>query len=684
MSYSALGPGVVLHSPNRDYTIIDVLGQGGFGITYLVEASFKLDNITFKGRFAIKEHFLQMMCSREEGSSNIHYLPSATQEVERSKKAFLAEAQRLQKLGLNHHNIVEVSEVFECNNTAYYVMEYIDGCSLSQYVKGCGGKIDFELTTRLMRPICEAVATLHQNNMAHYDIKPQNIMVSGSGDDLRPVLIDFGLAKHYDGQGQATSSLAAAGFTPGYAPMEQYQGLTTFSPATDVYALAATTCYCLTGHAPAKAAELDLDELCDELLSNGLDDTIANVLLQSLELRAADRPIDAGSFAASLFDGAPLQTSRRKRRISTGPISQPNSQSNSQPNSQPNSQGNSQPNSQPNSQGNTITPSNSRDQAVAEGATVAPAPHKPTKQPWLIPAIVAGAVIIAAILFFVIPGGGDDVVEPVDTTRVEPIDTVYVPDNAGPETIYVEQPVTPNNPTPANNLGKQEPAPATNNNSDKQQAQPAANDNPGKTEPVISPSKPDPQPQPHSNPTPTTQPQNDPEPQPTQQDQLPARMRTSAQNLDLQVVVDKKVYYFSQNEWSALNSAQRSKCQKRGIVIKNNGQSFLLSMTLSQHTSGITYQHPNAYSFTFNEAKSFASSVKGWNLPTYEQAKAMAGQYRAICAAINAFGGSAASQWIWTRNEYDSSSAHSCNLASGNIQLAKKTSGICVRLVLPL
>ncbi|MGN0223637.1 MAG: hypothetical protein ACI4AM_06390, partial [Muribaculaceae bacterium] len=126
MSYSALGPGVVLHSPNRDYTIIDVLGQGGFGITYLVEAPFKLDNITFKGRFAIKEHFLQMMCSREEGSSNIHYLPSATQEVERSKKAFLAEAQRLQKLGLNHHNIVEVSEVFECNNTAYYVMEYID------------------------------------------------------------------------------------------------------------------------------------------------------------------------------------------------------------------------------------------------------------------------------------------------------------------------------------------------------------------------------------------------------------------------------------------------------------------------------------------------------------------------------------------------------------------------------
>ncbi|MGN0222692.1 MAG: serine/threonine protein kinase, partial [Muribaculaceae bacterium] len=253
MSNSALTPGVVLRSPKREYTIRRVLGQGGFGITYLVDTPLKLDNISFKGKFAIKEHFLQMLCAREPGTSNIHYLPNSTEEVQRSQKAFIAEAQRLQKLGINHHNIVEVNEVFEYNKTAYYVMEYIDGGSLADYVKAHGGRLSWSETAKLMRPICEAVAMLHSNKVAHYDIKPQNIMIQQDEDGLRPVLIDFGLAKHYDGQGQATSSIAAAGYTPGYAPMEQYTGLRQFSPATDVYALAATVCFCLTGHAPAKA-----------------------------------------------------------------------------------------------------------------------------------------------------------------------------------------------------------------------------------------------------------------------------------------------------------------------------------------------------------------------------------------------------------------------------------------------
>ncbi|MGN0222954.1 MAG: protein kinase, partial [Muribaculaceae bacterium] len=236
-------------------------------------------------------------------------------EVEASKRAFISEAQRLQRLGIDHPNIVNVDEVFEANGTAYYVMEYLDGGSLADYVKAHGGRLSWEETTKMMQPICEAVAMLHSNNVAHYDIKPLNIMVMTEDQALRPVLIDFGLAKHYDGQGQATSTLAAGGYTPGYAPLEQLGGLRQFSPTADVYAMAATICFCLTGHAPAPAAELSLDALCDELLNLGVEDTVVNVLCKAMELRPADRPANAGVLSAALFRDTPLQTVIKPRFV---------------------------------------------------------------------------------------------------------------------------------------------------------------------------------------------------------------------------------------------------------------------------------------------------------------------------------------------------------------------------------
>ena len=311
MNSQALAPGTELRSSRRTYTIQRVLGQGGFGITYLVETDLRMGNIECTARFAVKEHFIQMLCERDATTNHVRFTHSFCKEVEASKRAFISEAQQLQLLCLNHRHLVKLDDVFEANGTAYYVMEYLAGVSLDEYVMAHGGKLNRYETMAMMQPICDAVAMLHRNRVAHYDIKPQNIMVMTDKQGLRPVLIDFGLAKHYDGQGEATSSIAARGYTPGYAPNEQYQGITSFSPRADVYALAATICYCLTGHAPAKAAELDLDKLCDELLSLGVDASVAHVLLRGLEFRAADRPADAGALAAALFGGAQLLTARQ-------------------------------------------------------------------------------------------------------------------------------------------------------------------------------------------------------------------------------------------------------------------------------------------------------------------------------------------------------------------------------------
>ena len=141
MNSQALAPGTELRSSRRTYTIQRVLGQGGFGITYLVETDFRMGNIDYTARFAVKEHFIQMLCERDSSTNRVRFLQSASKEVETSKRAFVSEAERLQRLGINHRNIVKVDEVFEANGTAYYVMEYLDGGSLAEYVKTHGGRL---------------------------------------------------------------------------------------------------------------------------------------------------------------------------------------------------------------------------------------------------------------------------------------------------------------------------------------------------------------------------------------------------------------------------------------------------------------------------------------------------------------------------------------------------------------
>lgn len=256
-----LKPGTVLHSHKRDYAVLKVLGIGGFGITYLVEGSFVVENIPTKGYFAVKEHFISSLCERDEETHKVTYSGPVGETVTRSMKAFVKEATRLQSLGIKHRNIVRVNEVFEANNTAYYVMEYLEGETLREAIHAHGA-LGFNETLKLMRPIVDAVATLHQNNLTHYDIKPGNIILTRDAEGrLRPVLIDFGLSKHYDETGCDTSTLNAKGYSPGYSPIEQYAGLHEFTPQADVYALAATFYFCLTGESPEVAQKFNADNI---------------------------------------------------------------------------------------------------------------------------------------------------------------------------------------------------------------------------------------------------------------------------------------------------------------------------------------------------------------------------------------------------------------------------------------
>lgn len=307
MENKTLQPGHKLVSNEYVYVIEKVLGRGGFGITYLASTTIRVGNVEMPVRFAIKEHFINSDCERETGTYRVVYSAPAKERVENSLKDFISEAVRLQKVGVGHKNIVSVNEIFQANNTAYYVMEYLDGESLRSYLSR-KGKLSEKEVLDIMLPVLDAVSALHERNMTHLDIKPDNIMIVRNNDgELRPVLIDFGLSKHYSNDGSPTSTINTLGCSDGYSPVEQYLGITTFSPTADIYALGATVYYCLTGQNPKKAAELREGELADNLRGLATDKTI-DAVRRATKLSKFDREHKISNLYGSSSNSRPKAT----------------------------------------------------------------------------------------------------------------------------------------------------------------------------------------------------------------------------------------------------------------------------------------------------------------------------------------------------------------------------------------
>ena len=237
------------------YRIERVLGQGGFGITYLAE------QVSLGRKVAIKEFFMKDYCVRQHVSKGWFWWSSrestivAAQStgsglfVEQYRKKFIKEARNLFRL--NHPHIIKVLDVFEENGTVYYVMPYFSGGSLQDYVESHGTLSEDE-TMKYIRQIASALKYMHEDeHICHYDVKPANILLDNKGN---AVLIDFGISKNYDTSGHETST-TPVGLSEGYAPIEQYQhNVEEFSPSSDVYALGATLYTLLHGKPPVSAA----------------------------------------------------------------------------------------------------------------------------------------------------------------------------------------------------------------------------------------------------------------------------------------------------------------------------------------------------------------------------------------------------------------------------------------------
>lgn len=227
------------------YRIIKTLGNGGFGITYLAEHELAGRNV------CIKEFFPKEYYNRDDDSRNVSLGSNGSAEMMgRFKEKFIKEAKTIARL--DHPNIIHIHDVFVENNTAYYVMEYIEGESLGDVVRRCGPLAEKD-AVEYIRAVASALDYIHQRRIMHLDIKPANVMLRK--EDNRAILIDFGLSKQYDAEGNQTSS-TPLGISAGYAPMEQYQqgGVQEFSPETDIYSLGAALYNLVTGIVPPQAA----------------------------------------------------------------------------------------------------------------------------------------------------------------------------------------------------------------------------------------------------------------------------------------------------------------------------------------------------------------------------------------------------------------------------------------------
>ena len=235
------------------YKLTQVVGQGGFGITYkgvwFTEVKGALGTIHTEVPVCIKEFFFKDYCDRDPETQAVSvHSETGKQLFGKFREKLIKEAKILSDV--HHPYIVNVLEVFEENNTAYIVMEYIAGQSL-KYKLEKEGVLPEKLVLKYVRQVGEALQFVHEKQIVHLDIKPSNILLD-THDDAR--LIDFGVSKRYDMEQQETSTTMLT-LSKGFASVEQYddEGTQSFSPCPDIYSLGATMYNLLTGKIPTES-----------------------------------------------------------------------------------------------------------------------------------------------------------------------------------------------------------------------------------------------------------------------------------------------------------------------------------------------------------------------------------------------------------------------------------------------
>lgn len=303
-SQRALPGGTIL---NGRYIVGKVLGEGGFGITY------KACDIHKGGICAIKEYAPTATCRRREDGVTIEPVEGETSySYELGLNRFLEEAQILHKLG-EITTVVQIMDCFKENKTAYFAMEYLDGANLGQILRVSKNRLPLEEITGIIAQVGSAMDTVHREaHIFHCDISPDNIYITR---EKQIKLIDFGSARENERQGADNGSVT---LKLGFAPPEQYSSKMPHGPYTDVYALAATYYFALTGtHLPAAPSRLKKESYVPlKQTSLGVPEYISDAVDLALKLDYQSRTQTMREFVEGITGSKPLRPVRRPERKS--------------------------------------------------------------------------------------------------------------------------------------------------------------------------------------------------------------------------------------------------------------------------------------------------------------------------------------------------------------------------------
>ncbi|SMP65186.1 serine/threonine protein kinase [Anoxynatronum buryatiense] len=290
LSQMHLPPGTILQGK---YLVGRALGQGGFGITYLAR------DLMLDVKLAIKEYLPQDLASRSHGRQEVSvHTESLGLHYHDGLERFLQEAKTLARFE-GHPNIVSVRDFFKANETAYFVMSYIEGITLKEYVKEQGDRIPAEQAVMIMMPVLEALKEVHGAGILHRDISPDNIFMTAKG---QIVLIDFGAARQaVKDKGRSMSII----MKPGFTPEEQYRSKGHQGPWTDLYALGATMYRAITGQMPPESLDrLAEDELIPpSAMGIAISQGTEAALLKAMAVMGKDRFQTAEDFQEALATG---------------------------------------------------------------------------------------------------------------------------------------------------------------------------------------------------------------------------------------------------------------------------------------------------------------------------------------------------------------------------------------------
>lgn len=301
MPEKALAPGTVIQGVKHSYKVVDLLRSDGQGYAYKAVVRIGAPGHEKDTFMVVREHMMARCSYRGDDGMTVVTPDDIAPTVANCREAFMQVSRERAKIAADCPWLIGVMETFAANGTYYYVAEFLDGQTLREYVQTHGGRLTYDQARAVLSPVLDAVLTLHRNHVMHTDIHPGHIRFVRNGKGVSPVLFSLYSTLHFGDKGLQEWSLPAMNCEEGYAPPEQYGHIDHFYPQTDVYAVAATLVYALSGKSLPDSRTIT-EQIIRDTLPSALPESLVQALIGALDPDPLQRTASITKFREDLLE----------------------------------------------------------------------------------------------------------------------------------------------------------------------------------------------------------------------------------------------------------------------------------------------------------------------------------------------------------------------------------------------